>query len=98
MAKPQAKSKVAPREAVLVLGMYASGASALTRCAEEDPAAFCKIVASLLPKTVDINLEIDASAFAEKFRSAQAMLGNAEPPRLRRPLPGQSIEHNNGRD
>jgi len=69
------------------------GASALARCAEEDPAAFCKIVASLLPKTVDINLEIDASAFAEKFRSAQAMLGNAEPPRLRRPLPGQTIEH-----
>jgi hypothetical protein len=33
MAKPQAKSKVAPREAVLVLGMYASGASALTRVA-----------------------------------------------------------------
>jgi hypothetical protein len=33
MAKPQAKSKVAPREAVLVLGMYASGASAVTRVA-----------------------------------------------------------------
>ena len=33
MAKPQAKSKVAPREAVLVLGMFASGASALTRVA-----------------------------------------------------------------
>ena len=33
MAKPPAKSKVAPREAVLVLGMFASGASALTRVA-----------------------------------------------------------------
>ena len=33
MAKPQAKSKIAPREAVLVLGMYASGASVLTRVA-----------------------------------------------------------------
>ncbi len=33
MAKPQAKAKIAPREAVFVLGMYASGASALTRVA-----------------------------------------------------------------
>ena len=33
MAKPQTKSKVAPREVVLDLGMYASGAGALTRVA-----------------------------------------------------------------
>jgi hypothetical protein len=70
------------------------GASALQRCAEDDPAAFCKIIASLLPKTIDLNVAIDAGNFAERFKSAVALLGNPEPPRPRRPLRVvQAIEH-----
>jgi hypothetical protein len=67
------------------------GATALKRCAEEEPAAFCKIIAGLLPKTIDLNLEINPADFASKFRSAQALLGNEEPPGLRQPL--RVIEH-----
>jgi hypothetical protein len=72
------------------------GATALARCAEEEPGTFCKIIASLLPKTVDLNMTLNVSDFADKFAQAVALLGNTEPPRLRRhPLPGQPrvIEH-----
>ena len=73
------------------------GATALARCAEEEPGTFCKIIASLLPKTIDLNMSIDAVAFADKFRMACELLGNEPAPRqIRRPLPGQRpviIEH-----
>jgi hypothetical protein len=72
------------------------GEDALRRCADEDPAAFCKIVASLLPKTIDLNVAVDVNSFATKFRTACALLGNPEPLRPRRSLPNQPlvIEHN----
>jgi hypothetical protein len=75
------------------------GASALARCAKDEPGTFCKIVSSLLPKTIDLNVAVDVADFATKFRTACAMLGNDEPPRPRRPLPGQPkvIEHDNKR-
>jgi hypothetical protein len=76
------------------------GATALARCADEDPATFCKIVASLLPKTIDLNVAVDVGDFAMRFRSACAMLGNdVVPPRPRRPLPGQPkvIDHDDQR-
>jgi hypothetical protein len=71
------------------------GAESLRRCVEEEPGTFCKIVASLLPRDLNINVAIDAVAFADKFRVACELLGNTEPPRqVRRPLPGQRvIEH-----
>ena len=52
------------------------GAVALRRCADEDPAAFCKIVASLLPKTVDINATINVEEFASRYKTAMELLGN----------------------
>lgn len=68
------------------------GAVALQRCAEEDPAAYCRIVAGLLPKTIDINATLDVTAFANNFRHALELLGN-EPalPRPRRSL--RVIDH-----
>jgi hypothetical protein len=73
------------------------GIQALEKCAEEEPGTFCKIVSSLLPKSVDINLNVDAQGFVEKFRNAVALLGNDPPPaRARRPLPGRLIEHHDG--
>lgn len=76
-----------------------SGIQALRRCVEEEPAQFLRVVASLMPKDLNINLEISSAEFATRFRSAQALLGNAEPaPKLRRPLPNQRvIEHDDGR-
>jgi hypothetical protein len=35
------------------------GASALARCAKEEPSQFCKIIASLMPR--DVNLSTSAS-------------------------------------
>jgi hypothetical protein len=72
------------------------GAMALARCAKDEPGTFCKIVSSLLPKTIDLNVAVDVGDFATKFRTACAMLGNdVAPPRPRRALPGQPkvIEH-----
>jgi hypothetical protein len=73
------------------------GATALARCAEEEPGTFCKIIASLLPKSIDINVAVDVAEFATKFHTACAMLGN-DPPRPRKRLPGQPlvIEHDDG--
>jgi hypothetical protein len=71
-----------------------SGEDALRRCAEEDPAGFVRVVASLMPRDLNVNIAVDPAAFIEKFRNAVALLGN-EPPvaRPRRPLPGQVIDH-----
>jgi hypothetical protein len=56
------------------------GATALARCAQEEPAQFRKIVASLMPKDINLNVSVDAQDFATKFRAAFKVLGN-EPPR-----------------
>jgi hypothetical protein len=74
------------------------GAQALRQCAEQEPGTFCKIIASLLPKTIDLNIAVDATAFADRFRMASELLGNEPSPRLRKLLPGQPgiIEHDNG--
>jgi hypothetical protein len=60
------------------------GVEALRRCAEEEPAAFVKVIANLLPKTLDINMtaSVDAVSFAEKFRHALSML-HSEPQPMR---------------
>jgi len=60
------------------------GATALARCAEEEPGQFCRIVASLLPKDINVNASIgvNAQSVLENFRMAVAALGNAPPARL----------------
>jgi hypothetical protein len=73
------------------------GTTALERCAAEDPTAFCKIVAGLLPKDIDINLTaaVDVADFTTRFRDAVQLLGN-DPPRLRKPprtTAARTIEH-----
>lgn len=52
------------------------GIGALRRCAREDAAGFCRIVAGVLPKDVDITVSgtIDVGDFAERFRNAVALL------------------------
>jgi len=68
------------------------GIEVLERCAEEDPAALLRVIASLLPKTVDLNISLDVAGFASKFAAAYELLGNnPEPPRVRRPL--RVIDH-----
>jgi hypothetical protein len=68
------------------------GAAALEKCAIEAPEQFLRVVASLMPKDVNLSVEINASDFAQRFRSAQALLGNdPEPPQLRRST--RIIEH-----
>jgi hypothetical protein len=72
------------------------GAQALERCAVEDPSAFVRVLAGLLPRDVNLSVEISASDFAQRFRSACELLGNEPPPRLRRPLrtvAPRTIEH-----
>jgi hypothetical protein len=70
-----------------------NGASALERCAQEQPDVLIKVIASLLPRDLRIDIGVDAASFGATFRHARAML-NPEPPRLRRPLPNQRvIEH-----
>ena len=60
------------------------GATALARCAKEEPAQFCRIVAGLLPRDLNINVAVDAGSFASTFRAAAAMLGNSLPETLPR--------------
>ena len=60
------------------------GPTALSRCAGERPAEFCRIIASLLPQHVDINatVGVNAASVLETFRMAVTALGNTEPKRL----------------
>jgi hypothetical protein len=63
------------------------GKQALIDCAENEPAQFVRVLAGLLPKTIDINATLDVTEFAGRFRSALQLLGNeAEPSKPRRPL------------
>jgi hypothetical protein len=59
------------------------GVEALEKCATTEPGTFLKVVASLMPKTVDLNVGLNAADFVMTFRQARAVLGN-EPQRLRR--------------
>jgi Family of unknown function (DUF5681) len=77
------------------------GVEALERCATEEPSTLIKVIASLLPKDVRIDLTLDATTFADKLQQAAALLGHdIDPPRRpRKPLPGQPrlIENGDGR-
>jgi hypothetical protein len=53
------------------------GVEALRECAKSEPAAFCKIIASLLPRDVSLTVDVvDPAQFASKFRHAIELLGN----------------------
>jgi hypothetical protein len=69
------------------------GIEALEKCAVEEPGTFVRVIAGLLPRSVDINVAVDPQSFVDTFRNAVELLGNKVPPRLRRPLPGRVIEH-----
>lgn len=60
------------------------GATALRRCAEEEPSQFCRIVSGLMPRDVAVSVSgsVEITDFAQRFRAACAMLGNPEPKRL----------------
>jgi hypothetical protein len=66
------------------------GAEALETC---PPEVLIKVVASLLPRDLRIDLTIDPGEFATRYAQAAALLGcDLSPPRyVRRPLPGQRI-------
>jgi hypothetical protein len=67
------------------------GLAALEKCAVEEPGQFIRVLATLMPKNVNLSVALDPVDFASRFRSAREMLGNVEPPRLRRPLPNQPL-------
>ena len=67
------------------------GSDVIARVARDDPAALLKVIASLMPKDINLNVGVDAASFAERFRSAYALLGN-EPPQRMPKLP-KVIDH-----
>jgi hypothetical protein len=73
----------------------AHGIQALEKCAVEQPEVLIKVVAGLMPRDLNLNIAVDPTVFIETFRTARSMLGNPEPPRLRRSLRKQPlvIEH-----
>jgi hypothetical protein len=64
------------------------GATALEACAIEEPAQFCRVVASLLPKQAELNVDIDimadVSSVLQAFRVASDLLGTDPRAGLRR--------------
>ncbi len=62
-----------------------SGVSALKRVAADDPTAFVKLVAGVLPRELDASLNVtvehidlmrEAKTFAEAFRLSQRLIGS----------------------
>ena len=76
-----------------------SGKKALERTAEQDPVAFCKIVAGLMPKELDATLSVNVDLFArartrlEAYRIARDFIGAEDDPPL---IEAQPIEVKNG--
>jgi len=67
------------------------GPSVIEAVRTTDPSTYLRVVAGLLPREaqLDVNIGVDVRSFAEKFRSAVAMLDGADPnqaqPRYRQP-------------
>jgi hypothetical protein len=52
------------------------GVKALERCAEEDPAQYCRIIASLLPREASLDVDVtvgQAQTALEAYRTLQAL-------------------------
>src|ERR1700693_1070956 len=62
------------------------GIKALEQCATKKPAEFVRIVASLMPRDINLSVGLDAGAFVDKFRQGVALLGNEPPALTRQPL------------
>jgi hypothetical protein len=96
--QPGSRNKLAEAFiADLVSAWNEHGTTALRRCAQEEPGTFLRIVASLMPRDVNLSIGIDVASFADKFAAAAELLGHdIDPPRLRRPLRRAPplIEHN----
>ena len=67
------------------------GVRALEICATEDPSGFIRIMASLMPRQIDLSVGVDAAQFVTTFRQAVELLGN-EPPTASRRRPVKVIE------
>jgi hypothetical protein len=52
------------------------GIEALNRVAKDDPGAFLRVVASIMPRDLNVNLSLDAATFADKWRQASEILGH----------------------
>lgn len=67
------------------------GRDALERVARDQPEVLIKVISSLMPKTLDLNLTatVDAASFAERFRTAVELLGH-EPQQMPKQ---KTIEH-----
>jgi hypothetical protein len=52
------------------------GVAALERVAVEQPEVLVKVIAGILPRDLNLSVNVDASEFAVKFRSAIEALGN----------------------
>jgi hypothetical protein len=57
------------------------GVQALETCAIIEPAVFVRVIASLMPKDIDLNVGLDVAGFAQKFQTAAEMLDNSPPPK-----------------
>jgi hypothetical protein len=58
------------------------GVAALERVAVEQPEVLVKVIAGILPRDLNLSVNVDASEFAVKFGTAIEALGN-EPPTIR---------------
>jgi hypothetical protein len=69
-----------------------SGADALKRVAQDDPTAFVRVVANILPREIDATLAVDVDLFAEcrdfaaAFRLARSVIGAVETDDVESPL------------
>ncbi|RTE92763.1 hypothetical protein [Bradyrhizobium sp. LVM 105] len=82
--KPGARAKFSERFVADLAKLWdEQGEDILLRLARDDPAALLKVLASLMPKTIDLNANvgIDARNVLDAFRSAVGLLGN-EPPKV----------------
>jgi hypothetical protein len=70
------------------------GATALARCAVEEPGQFCRIVAGLLPKDINLNVAVNPADFAMKFRHALELLHGDDVPEQ---LPARQMKVINAR-
>jgi hypothetical protein len=71
------------------------GIECLEAVARDDPATLLRVVASLMPKDINLSIGLSPADFVMTFRQARAALGNDEPQPLRR---GSQtiIEHGDG--
>lgn len=61
-----------------------AGLDALLKSAKKDPTGFIRVAASILPKDININIDVDPSGVLKTFREAIQLLGN-DPEMLQRP-------------